>query len=109
MFRLSLKRTLRNKKNYFLVMVLMVCFAITLCAFMIADNLNLQVETDKKLNVSFRTIIPNKSLDEETRKELKENPHVLVITSPKYLYTNMHTDDFIAQRNSRRIELIIGT
>ena len=72
MFRLSLKRTLRNKKNYFLVMVLMVCFAITLCAFMIADNFYLQVETDKKLNVSFRTIIPNKSLDEETRKELKE-------------------------------------
>ena len=109
MFRLSLKRTLRNKKNYFLVMVLMVCFAITLCAFMIADNLNLQVETDKKLNVSFRTIIPNKSLDEETRKELKENPHVLVITSPKYLYTNMHTDDFIAQGYSGSIELILGS
>lgn len=76
---------------------------------MIADNLNLQVETDKKLNVSFRTIIPYKSLDEETRKELKENPHVLVITSPEYLYTNMHTDDFIVQGYSGSIELILGS
>ena len=77
---LSLKRTLRNKKNYFLLVVLMICFVITAVSFVIHDNLSLYVETAQKELVEFRSILVSQ-LDEQTKTELLNNPHVSYVGS----------------------------
>lgn len=90
---LSLKRTLRNKKNYFLLVVLMICFVITAVSFVIHDNLSLYVETAQKELVEFRSILVSQ-LDEQTKTELLNNPHVSYVGSFYNLEHFVVSEDF---------------
>ena len=90
---LSLKRTLRNKKNYFLLVVLMICFVITAVSFVIHDNLSLYVETAQKELVEFRSILVSQ-LDEQTKTKLLNNPHVIYVGSSYNLEHFVVSEDF---------------
>ena len=105
---LSLKRTLRNKKNYFLLVVLMICFVITAVSFVIQDNITSYINDSFYKELEFRIVIAENNLDAETREELEANEHVVTVTNRFQLYSYVYTDDFKDLGYFGNLELNLG-
>ena len=108
MFWLSLKRTLRNKKNYFLLVVLMICFVITAVSFVIHDNITIHLDSLFYKSLEYRMVFVMDPLNENIVQELEANEHVVTVTNRFQLYSYVYTDDFKDLNYSGDLELRLG-